>query len=272
MQPMLVVRRIPLPVIASFALLFHGLPCIAATPTAAAVQGFQAYATSVENRLAAQHRSVTGFLAGSAASVTGLERLRRGETIVEQLTPSPQPELPGGMLHHWRATAFVPGAHAADFERLLRDFEAYPQRFAPQITRAQVLSRQPDLIRATLRVRQHHVLTVVLDTTYDVTFGRLDPRHAFSTSRSTQIAEIDSSGTPHEHVLSPDDQHGFLWQLNSYWSYAEQDSGLYLQIESISLTRSVPTGLGWAIGPFIQSIPRESLEFTLRASCAALRH
>jgi hypothetical protein len=44
-----------------------------------------------------------------------------------------------------------------------------------------------------------------------------------------------------------------------------------MQIESVSLTRSIPAGLGWAIGPFVESVPRESLEFTLRATSNALR-
>ena len=37
----------------------------------------------------------------------------------------------------------------------------------------------------------------------------------------------------------------------------------YEQCESVSLTRDVPTGLGWLIKPFITSIPRETMEFTL---------
>ena len=97
------------------------------------------------------------------------------------------------------------------------------------------------------------------------------PQHGYSTSRSTQIAEIDAAGTNAERALSPDEEHGFLWRLNTYWSYEERDGGLYLQIESVSLTRSIPHGLGWAIGPYIESIPRESLEFTLRSTCDALR-
>jgi hypothetical protein len=44
-----------------------------------------------------------------------------------------------------------------------------------------------------------------------------------------------------------------------------------MQIESISLTRSIPTGLGWLIGPFVKSVPRESLEFTLQSACDALK-
>jgi len=46
---------------------------------------------------------------------------------------------------------------------------------------------------------------------------------------------------------------------------------LYLQVEAVSLTRSVPRGLGWAIGPYVESVPRESLEFTLRSAVKALR-
>ena len=112
---------------------------------------------------------------------------------------------------------------------------------------------------------------VVMDTAYDVTFARLDAQHGYSISRSTQISEIDAAGTASERVLSSSQEHGFLWRLNTYWSYQQRDGGLYMQIESVSLTRSIPTGLGWLIGSFVESVPRESLEFTLRATCNALR-
>jgi hypothetical protein len=113
---------------------------------------------------------------------------------------------------------------------------------------------------------------VVMDTAYDVTFGRLDERHGYSISRSTRISEIGSPGTGAERELSADEAHGFLWRLNTYWSYEEKDGGLYMQIETVSLTRSIPRGLGWAVQPFVESIPRESLEFTLRSTCNGLRN
>ena len=128
------------------------------------------------------------------SGVTRRGRLRRGELIVEQLTPSTGADLPGAMLHHWRGTAFVAGATAADFERLMKDFNAYPQHFSPQVLQAKILSQQGDRFQALMRVRQQHVITVVMDTTYDVTFGRLDAQHGYSISRSTQISEIDSPG------------------------------------------------------------------------------
>jgi hypothetical protein len=197
--------------------------------------------------------------------------LRQGELIVEKLTPAGGADLPGAMLHHWRGTAFAPGAKAADFERLMKNFNAYPQRFSPQVVRAKVLAQQGDHMQAMMRVRQRHVITVVMDTSYEITFGRLDARRGYSISRSTRIAEIDAPGTSQERALNSSEEHGFLWRLNTYWSYEERDGGVYLQVESVSLTRSIPTGLGWAVGPFVESVPRESLEFTLRSVCAALR-
>jgi hypothetical protein len=239
---------------------------VAEQPTPEAEAGFNAYIGRVETRLAAQHGSTGTFLALEDAA-----RLRNGESIIEKLTPAAGPDLRGAMLHDWRGTAFVPGATAADFERVMRDFGGYPRTYSPQVLRARVLAQQGDHYVATMRVRQKHILTVVMDTAYDVRFGRLDGQHGFSISRSTKISEIGSAGTANERALSPKEEHGFMWRLNTYWSYEERDGGLYIQIESVSLTRSIPTGLGWAIGPFVESVPRESLEFTLRATRDALK-
>ncbi len=183
------------------------------------------------------------------------------------MTPAAGLDLPGALLHHWRGTAFAPGAHAADLDRLLRDFAAYPRDYAPQVLETRVLAQQGDHYEVMMRVRQRHVITVVMDTAYDVEFGRLDAQHGFSSSRSTRIAEIDSNG----RTVAAGDEHGYLWRQNTYWSYEERDGGVYLQIESVSLTRAIPTGLGWAVGPFVESVPRESLEFTLRSTCNALK-
>ena len=237
-------------------------------PTTAAVSAFNSYSKTVELRLAQQHRSPKDFLASVGSDPKSIEmRLRQGELIVERVTPSADGDLNGAMLHHWRGTAFAPGAKAADFERLIRDFNAYPQHFAPQVVQARALSQD----QVWMRVRQRHVITVVMDTTYDVSFGRLDVQHGYSISKSTRIEEIGSPGSRDEHALSGRDEHGFLWRLNTYWSYEERDGGLYLQIEAVSLTRAIPRGLRWAIGPYVESIPRESLEFTLRSACNAIR-
>ena len=227
-----------------------------AEPPAAATAAFDAYANVVEARLAEQQHSA-GIQALSPADS---ERLRRGEMVIEKLGGK---EVPGAMLHHWRGSAFVANATAADFDRLMRDFSDYPNRFAPQVVATRVLSQHGDQYRVLMRVKQKHVITVVMDTAYEVTFGRIDATRGYSTSRSTRVTEIADPGTPQERALGPDEEHGFLWRQNTYWTYEQRDGGLYMQIESISLSRGIPHGLGWVIGPYVQSVPRESLEFTL---------
>jgi hypothetical protein len=239
-------------------------------PTAVAVSSFNSYVSTVESHLDQQHRSQHDFLA-IMTSPQSEERLRRGELVIEQLTPATDADLSGAMLHHWRGTAFVPGAKATDFEQLLRDFNSYPQHFSPQVLQARILTRQGDRLQASMRVRQKRVITVVMDMTYDVTFGQLDAQHGYSTSRSIRASEIDSPGTVRERALNSGEEHGFLWRLNTYWSYEERDDGLYIQIESISLSRSIPNGLGWALRPYVESVPRESLEFTLRSARNAIQ-
>lgn len=231
-------------------------------PTPASLNAFNAYAVSVETRLATQHRTAESFLPLSNAA-----KLRAGQIIVENLTPATGAKFPGALLHDWRGTAFIAGANAADFEHLLKTVDEYPRLFSPQVVVAKTLSVNCDHRRIWMRVRQRHVITVRMDTTYDVDYGHLDAQHGFSLSRSTNISELDSSG----HPVSPAETHGFLWRMNTYWTYEQQDGGLYIQVESISLTRSVPTGLVWLVGPYVESVPRESIEFTLRSVCNALR-
>jgi hypothetical protein len=245
--------------------------CVQADPQPAAVSAFNSYVSTIESRLAQQHDSQNTFIAPLALAPETDARLRRSELIVDKLTPANPLIAPGAMLHHWRGTAFVPGATATDFLRVTRDFNAYPKYFAPQVLQGKVLAQQGDRLQASMRVRQHHLITVVFDISSDILYGHLDPQHQFSIAHSTKISEIEAPGTAKEHALSSTDEHGYLWRLNTYWSIEERDGGLYIQIESVSLTRSIPPGLAWVIGPFVESVPRESLEFTVRSTCNALR-
>ncbi len=248
-----------------FGVAFLGVAPAQAEAPAKAVAVFDGYVATVEARLAQQHQ--TDALASAAGTAEGQARLRRGEVVIEEIKA---PEMPGAMLHDWRGSAFAPRAKAADFEKLLRNFDGYPQIFAPQVMAARTLAADGDHVFGTMRVKQKHVITVVLDTTYDVQFGRLDAQEGWNASRSTRIHEIADAGTPDEHALGPAEEHGFLWRINTYWTWQERDDGLYLQVESVSLTRGIPTGLGWIVGPFVESVPRESLEFTLDAARKAL--
>lgn len=234
-------------------LLAAAAPCLSAEePSTAALRAFNQYVQRVEP-------SLDSLMPSSQKELT-IERVNRPEEAA----------LPGALLHHWRGTVFVPGATATDFERVLRNYAGYPQVYAPDVLTARQTGGQGNHLQASLRVRQKHVLTVVMDTDYDVWLLHPAAHRLVSIARSTRIAEIDGAGTSHEHTLPPAEEHGFLWRQNTYWSATEGNGGLTLQIDSITLTRSIPHGLGWAVTPFVESIPRQSLAFTLEATRRAL--
>ena len=88
-------------------------------PPATATAAFDAYAGVVEARLERQHTAAAADFLSPVESPDADGRMRRGEMVIEKLGGK---DVPGAMLHHWRGTAFVPGATGADFERLMRDF------------------------------------------------------------------------------------------------------------------------------------------------------
>jgi len=63
---------------------------------------------------------------------------------------------------------------------------------------------------------------------------------------------------------------GFLWRMNNYWRFEEKNGGTYVECQSISLTRDVPGGLGWLMGPYLTGVPRESLTFMLATTRSRL--
>jgi hypothetical protein len=85
-----------------------------------------------------------------------------------------------------------------------------------------------------------------------------------------RIAEVENAGKNNEREKPPGEDGGYLWRMETWWRMDERDGGVYVQSEVVSLTRDIPAGLGWLIGPFVTSIPEETLTFTLEATRKAV--
>jgi hypothetical protein len=168
-------------------------------------------------------------------------------------------------------TVLIPKVTVAQLLALVQDYDHSHQNYAPDVVKSRLVSHNGDDFQVFMRLRKHKIVTVVLDTDYNVHYGRLDATHQFSFSRSTRVSEIADPGSPNERTLATGHDHGFMWRLNSYWAFEQVEDGVLVECEAISLTRDIPAGLGWMIGPFVNSIPRESLQFTLGATRSALK-
>jgi hypothetical protein len=197
--------------------------------------------------------------------------LKRGQTIVRRSDECADcTSVPGGLIHDWTGIVFIPGITLQQALSTLQDYDNDAKYYQPQVVSSKLLKRSGDDFQVLLRLKQVHVVTVILDTEYDIHYAHLDSAHAYSRSYSTRIAEVENAGEPGEHDLPVGEDHGFLWRLYSYWRFYQADGGVYVQCNAISLTRDIPTGLGWLIRPFIENVPSESLHFTLETTRTAL--
>jgi hypothetical protein len=171
--------------------------------------------------------------------------------------------VPDGLIHDWIGAVFIPGATLAKTLALARDYDHHKEVYKPEVLDSKLISRSGNDCQIELRLLKKKVITVVLDTYYDVHYFSLDPSRWYSRSHSTRIEEIENPGKPNERRNPPGQDHGFLWRLYSYWRFVERDGGVYEECQAVSLTRDIPTGLGWLIEPIVRQLPKESLVNTL---------
>jgi hypothetical protein len=195
--------------------------------------------------------------------------LKRGEIKLQRLETRDNGSkivCPGGLIHHWAGLVFIPGAKLDTVLSVLQDYDHHSVYYAPDVERSKLESRDDDHFHVFLRFRRHKVITVVLNSKHDVQYFRDSDTRAHSRSSATRVAEVENAGKAEEREKPPGQDDGFLWRMETWWRMEERDSGVYVQSEVVSLTRDIPTGLGWLIGPFVTSIPKESLTFTLEAT------
>lgn len=238
---------------------------------------FEHYVRLTEARNVEESKRGSGLLWIDALPETeraaAIAELKRGEVKMEKLETRDAGEpirCPGGMIHHWVGVIFIPGAKLKEVLGVLKDYDRHSMYYAPDVERSKVESRDGDHFRVFLRFRRHKVITVVLNTEHDVQYYRHSSEWAYSRSSAVRIAEVENAGENDEREKTPGDDGGFLWRMETWWRMEERDAGVYVQSEVASLTRNIPAGLGWLIGPFVTAIPKESLTFTLKATRKAV--
>ena len=241
------------------------LPACAAELQPKTVAAFDRYIRETEQRLADSK-----IFLWADESVDRARRVKAGEVAVEPFRGKAVFEVPGGLVHDWVGSVFIPGATLQRTLAMVQDYDHHKDVYQPDVIDSRLISHTGDDFHIYLRLLKKKVITVVLSSEHDVKYTRLDKTRWRSVSRTTKIAEVEKAGRPEERERPPGTGEGFLWKLNSYWRFEERDGGTWLECEAISLTRNIPTGLGWLVQPIIRDLPKESLANTLRLTRAAL--
>jgi hypothetical protein len=246
------------------------VPAALSHPTAAA---FERYVALTDARNAEEVRQGAPFLwvdsLPEARRTETYSAMRRGEVVIERLETRDHGDAiacPGGLILHWVGALWIPGATLSQTLALVQAYNRHVQVYSPLELRSQILERDGDNFKVSIRYVRKKVITVVLDTVDQIDYHTLDATHVWSHVRMESVREIKDHDTPHEYALPEGNDGGFLWGMTSYWRFVERDGGTYVQSESVSLSTRVPVGLGWLVELFIRSVPRESLGDFLKAT------
>src|SRR5215471_17218220 len=236
------------------------------TPLAAAaailqmrtLQAWDVYIQQTEKRISGELQDESRFLrldrmtAADAAKVQSV--VKAGNVFSERMetldSAGREIDVDDGLIHHWYGTIFIPGIKVEPLLRWIQDYDQQYKYFK-EVESSRLLSHNGDTYKIYLRLTRTKIVTVHYNTEHTVVYRDNGPGRASSRSFTTKIAEIDRAGSASEKEQPVGNDSGFMWRLNSYWRFREQNGGVLVECESVSLSREIPFGFGWLIGSYV---------------------
>ena len=233
------------------------------------LEAFDAYIHNAETEMEQSLHGSGSFLwsqqAPERAQVVG-----QGQVVAQFWSGKGPVKVPNGLIHDWIGAALFSDSNIQEILAVMQEYDQHKNTYKAEVIDSKLIGRDGNDFQVHLRLRKKKIITVVLDTDHEVRYCPVDNTRWVCRSYTTRIAEVENAGNPQERVLEPDTGYGFLWRLYSYWRFEERNADVVVECRAISLTRDVPFGLGWAIEPIIEKLPKESLINTLEATRQAV--
>jgi hypothetical protein len=247
--------------------------CTAAELKQKTVEAFDHYVRATDARIDAELRPGGPFLWVDSLPQPRRQRLydllQRGQLEIRQQKTEEEGrpiEVPDGLIHHWTGVAFVPGVSLERALSLLQDYDNHLRTYKPDVRRSKLVEHTDDSFKIYLQFYKDSPRRVSFNTEFQVHYTRIDATHVISRAVSARIAELQHPEQPDSPEFPVGQGHGYLWRLSNYWRLEEKDGGVYMQVESIALSRDVPAIFVWFVNPLIRRVSRQSLAHLLEAT------
>ena len=226
------------------------------------VAAFEAYAHQVESQLNERWEGKKNFL-----YIEDDQRIKQqvlsGELFIKQMTDGHPVEIKDGLIHDWLGTVYIPNTTIEKVVNILEDFDRHKDIY-PAVSKSQTLQRDGNNVKGYWRLQQKGLVPVILDVEEDAHYTRLAPGEWKGENYARKITEVDTSLFTRGRKFPLGEGHGYLWRLYGYWSLQSFKGGVLAECRTLSLSREIPQGLAWAVGPYVQKMPQDSLTSTLR--------
>ena len=197
-------------------------------------------------------------------------RARRGELIVTSHDPR---RVPQGLIHHWIGGMFVPNVTLDQVVNVLSSYDRLSEFYKPLVRKSTVLERDGDTARlSVIVVQKAFSVTAAVETEDQVQITRLAPNRAYIKCNAVRVQEIADYGQSSQHPFQEDRRPGYVWRASVFNRVEEHDGGVYVELETVALSRGIPLEVRWLIKPLTDELPRKMMVDMLNDTRTAIQH
>ena len=225
------------------------------------VGAFEQYAAKVEAVLKARWEGKEPFLYIEDEEATKA-RVLAGKLFIKQMANGQPITIQDGLIHDWLGATYMPNTRMERVLHVLEDFDNHKNIY-PEVADSKLIRHAGNHFTGYWRLQQKGLVPVILDVEQDAHFEQLSPSKWKCKAYAREITELDTGLFTRGRRFPIGEGHGYLWRLYAYWSLEEFQGGVLAECRTLSLSRGIPPSLAWAVGPYIQKMPENSITSTL---------
>ena len=239
----------------------------AAEPKQETLRAWDDYIRIVNEHVAKGAAGDSQFLSIDASQDIA-RRVQRNEVVVTNHDPK---NVPQGLIHDWVGAIFVPNVTLDQALSVIETYDRYDEFYKPLVRNCTIIARDGDQIKLNVVATQKAFsVTAAVKTEEQVKVVRLGTTKAYITSSAVRVQEIADYGRPTEHPFPESRRPGYVWREATVQRLEERDGGVYVELETIVLSRGIPLEFRWLIKPLVDELPRKLVLDTLNDTRTAV--
>lgn len=240
----------------------------AAEPKRDTLRAWDEYVGSVNTSIVERNAEIRPFLTVDE-SLDAMRRVQNGKLVITNHDPR---KVPQGLIHHWVGVMFIPNASLDQVMRVLNDYGRYSDIYKSLIRKTSVIKQSGDTVKVNVLAVQKAFSTIAaVETDEEIRIARPASNRVCITANSVGIQEIADYGQSGEHAFPEARRPGYVWRALIVQRLEQRDGGVYVELETISLSRGIPIEVRWLIKPLTDELPRKMMTNILEETRAAVQ-
>ncbi len=219
---------------------------------------WESYTVRVQDNLHSAARAPDHFL-WIDQSPERRAAVQAGNILVAPMHNKGYVAVQSGLIHDWVGAVFLPGITGFQLAHLIQDYGNYSNIYSPAVTQSRLLTRSGDEFTYALTiVSKVWNIKAGLRGEFSSVFVSKSGGIGYGISHSVKLRELEHPDEPDQQDIAPEQDHGYLQRTLTLLRYREEKEGTFVEMESVTLSRDIPSAVRWVANPIIERISRDA--------------